>query len=152
MLKKIFATVLVLSIFLIQSSAMAGGYQQYLNGDRNYILFDGHQGGARYAVRNSLNIEKYAPPNYVISIDWVYVPDAYNGSTQNTRRNTSRFGYDWDTRKFYTINDKGEWKLLDPQGSRASGAAFAGEAEIAFYLAYGMKFCGQYNNDFYPDR
>ena len=148
MVRKIFSALLMLSVMLAGSVALAD-YQKYLGGDRNYILFDGIQGVGRYVYAPSLSVDEYNPPRYVISIDWVSVDDAYRGKTQISARDRVRFGYDWDARKIYFVNDGGEWKMIDPEGSRASGSAFAGAAEIAFALAYNLKFLGIYSEDFY---
>ena len=61
--------------------------------------------------------------------------------------------YNWDTRTVYHSWDGKEWRPIDPNGTRASGSAFAPGAEIAFWLAYGMKFyaISEYES-FYPDR
>ena len=126
------------AIFL--SAVASAEYPQYLNGDRNYILFDGFQGGARYVCRNSLSVES----RNVISIGWVYAEDG-----KITVRQNVRFGYDLSARKIYFVTDGGDWKLIEPEGSRASGSAMAGAAEIAFCLAYGEKFLGIYPDKFY---
>ena len=47
MVRKIFSALLMLSVMLAGSVALAD-YQKYLGGDRNYILFDGIQGVGRY--------------------------------------------------------------------------------------------------------
>lgn len=154
MLKKIFAAVLVLSLFLIESTATAGGYQKYLGGDRNYIIFDGHQGVARYIVRNSLKVETFAEPSCIISIDWVTVPDAYNGSTRIANRQKAYFGYTWkqgEPRKIFTINlQTKEMTHLPRNVSRAGGEAMMKAAEMTFYLVTGQKFYG-FSDSFYPD-
>ena len=155
MLKKFFTAVLVLSIFLIQSTAMAGGYQKYLNGDRNYILYDGHQGGARYVVRDSLKVETFSAPSCILSVDWVTVPDAYNGSTRIANRQKSYFGYTWkqgEQRKIFAINvQTKEMRHLPRNVTRAMGEAAMKAAEMAYYLATsGEKFYG-FPDSFYPD-
>ena len=139
MLKKIFATVFVLSIFLIQSSAMAGGYQKYLNGDRNYILYDGHMGTAWYVVRGSLRVEA------------AQVNNAYDGATTVTSQIRLFFVYDRDKRKAVWIKSPDDYLVLKRDASRAGGSAMVKAAEMAYYLATsGEKFFG-FSSDFYPD-
>ena len=152
MLKKFFTTVLVLSNFLIQSTAMAGGYQKYLNGDRNYILYDGHQGAGRYVVRNSLAVLADEYPMALIGIESVIVPNAYDGSIKISSRNKLCFAYDREARKIYSVNvQTRETKYLPPNVSRAMGEAAMKAAEIAYYLATsGKKFYG-FPDSFYPD-
>ena len=150
MLKKFFAAILVVSLLMIESTALAA-YPKYLGGDRNYILFDGHMGGARYLVRNSVQVvgdDSYA---IVLSADWVAVGDADRGGTKISGRYNCRFGYQWSKGKAFNITS-GKWNPVNPNMSRAAGGAFAGAAEIAFYLASnGKKFFGTYSDSFYPD-
>ena len=144
MLKKFFSLVLALSVMLAGSSASAVFYPQNFNGDRNYILFDGIQGVGRYVYAPSLSVDEYAPPRYVISIDWVSVQD---GKVSNSQRVT--FGYDWDAKTVSFVRNSGEWSQINPDGSRAEGSAFVAAAEIAFCLAYHQKFLGTYPESFY---
>ncbi len=150
MLRKIFSTILIVSLLMIESSAMAA-YPKYLNGDRNYILFDGHQGVGRYLIRNSL---KYLgdDPVYAVSIDWVSVNNADRGSTQiSGGRNTYRFGYSVNPKKAYNLTD-GRMNPITPTTTRAMGAATVAAAEMTFYLASsGKKFFGIFSDSFYPD-
>ena len=151
MLKKIFAAILILSVFMIQPTAMAA-YPKYLNGDRNYIMFDGHMGGARYLIRNSRNVEGEDPPAYIISVDWVVVPNADRGSTKISQRYHTVFGYNTNTRQAFTISNDGKFNQLNPNASRAEGSALVAAAEITFYLASdGVKFFGIFPDSFYPD-
>ncbi len=151
MLKKIFATVFVLSIFLIQSSAMAGGYQKYLNGDRNYILYDGHMGTAWYVVRGSLRVEADKYPAAVLSIVSAQVNNAYDGATTVTSQIRLFFVYDRDKREAVWIKSQDDYLILKRDASRAGGSAMVKAAEMAYYLATsGEKFFG-FSSDFYPD-
>lgn len=53
----------------------AESYPVYLNGDRNYILCDAYKETAWYLDRSSLNVQKYDPPQYIIAVNVVTVPD-----------------------------------------------------------------------------
>lgn len=143
MLRKIFAVTLVLSVMLAGSVSFAA-YPKNLNGDSNYILFDGIHGVGRYVYAPSLSADEYAPPRYVISIDWVSAQDR---KISNGQRVT--FGYDWNAKKISFVRDNGDWSEINPDGSRAEGSAFIAAAEIAFCLAYNQKFLGTYPDDFY---
>lgn len=151
MLKKIFSAILALSILLAGSVVMAYNYQghfpKYLNGDKNYIFCGAYRTWVGYAVRNSLNVERYNPPNYIISIDIVNT----HNCIKITGRGTSRFAYDWESKQAYEIEENGDWTLLDPRGKgpRSVGFKEALEAEMTFYLAYKKKFYGIYPDDFY---
>ena len=151
MSRNFFAVLLTLSLLLIQSAASAA-YRKYLNGDRNYIMFDGHQGIARYVVRNTLEVVADEYPRAILAIDWVIVPRAYDGDNTISARYKYCFAYDRDARKIYNVDIKtGDFHYLPRDVSRGGGAATMYAAEIAFYLASGEKFYG-FSDEFYPDR
>lgn len=131
--------IFVLCVMPTGSVAMAS-YPQYLGGDENYILCDGHMGVGFYVDKSSLNVEEYNPPHYIIAIDVVSVQDADRGNTEIHKTTTRHYYYNWDERAIYLQTKDGEWKYLDPQGSRASGASRVKAGKIAFELAYGVEF------------
>ena len=141
-MRKKFSFFLAMCILLFSSVAMAD-YPEYLGGDKNYVLFDGIQGLGRYFDKKTLNVEKYAPPSYIIAIDYVSVKDADRGNTKISDRRRIRFAYDWNSKRIYSIGNDGSWNFLDPDGSRADGCYFALGADLVFQMAYNMKF---YNN------
>ena len=144
-----FFAVMLMSLLLIQSAASAA-YQKYLNGDANYILFDGHQGVARYVVRDTLKVDAKNP--YTLSIDWVTVPRAFDGDDTISARDKFSFVYDRDARKIFVVNPKtDERRYLPRDVSRAEGSAAMCAAEVAFYLSTGEKFYG-FSDEFYPDK
>ena len=150
MLKKIFSAILALSILLFSSVAMAD-YPKYLNGDKNYVLVDGIQGRAWYAVRNSLNVERYNPPNYIISINIVSVGNADRGNTEIAGSNIHRFAYDWEYKKAYLVKNDGSLSMLNPNAKGFRQTAMADIAELVFYLAYKKKFWGSCSDEMYLD-
>ena len=132
------------------STAFASPYPDHLNGDPNYILCDGHMGVAWYVDRSSLNVQKYAPPQYIIAVNVVTVPDADKGSTAISQVKTYRFFYNSDLVRMYVdrnLNDN--WSYLDPNGSWAQTGIIMPTGEIAFALAYNYKFYGKYDDAFY---
>ena len=151
MLKKIFSAILALSILLAGSVVMAYNYQghfpKYLNGDKNYIFCGAYRTWVGYAVINSLNVERYNPPNYIISIDIVNFQD--HGKMEITGRETWRFAYDWESKQAWIIEKNGNWTLRDPTRRGKAYDLKAEIAEMTFYLAYKKKFYGIYPDDFY---
>ncbi|MBR2178994.1 MAG: hypothetical protein IJ862_01170 [Selenomonadaceae bacterium] len=153
-MKNLVSLIMLLSIMLIGATTAFADYPKYLGGDRNYIFFDGHQGIGRYVDKKSLNVEWYKPPRYIIAIDCVSVPDADRDATAINGRYRERFNYDWARGIIYRINDgtlkgiAGKW-WDSTEVSRAKDGAFAPAAEIAFGLAYNMKFLEIYPADFY---
>lgn len=124
-------------------------YPSHLNGDSNFILVDGHMGVAWYVDRSSLNVQKYAPPEYIIAVNVVSADsvigderDFYSGGQGKiTGVKTYRFYYNWNTKRMY--HDKnGTWDYLDPWGSWAATGIRMPAGEMAFYLAYNLKFYG----------
>ena len=149
--KKILAVILGLSLFVIHAAATATLYPKYLDGDRNYILFDGYQGVGRYLVRDSLKVKVDAPPAYVISVDWVTVNDADRGSGAiSPGKMHTVLAFNTDTRKIFTLVN-GKPNLLKRNASRAEGEALLTLAEFVFYLTTGKKFYGDAPDEFYPD-
>ena len=118
-------------------------YPTYLWGDKNYILCGAHMGYACYIDKSSLVVEEYNPPTYRLAINVIGVEDADRGNTTPSNKViTSHFLYNYDTKKMYTLwpNDN-KWHYIAPVGSMAeTGHYFTGE--MAFYLAYKMKFYG----------
>lgn len=133
-----------------QSSGAYGTYPDHLGGDSNYILCDGHMGSAWYVDRSSLTVQKYAPPQYIIAVNVIDVPRADLGNTEIGYVRTFRFFYNSDLGQMYVdsnLNDN--WRYLSPRGSWAETGIVMPAGEIAFALAYGMKFYGIYNDSFY---
>ena len=165
--------VLFLGLFVFAASSVAfANYPTYLNGNRDLILCDGHMGMGYYVDRTSLVVQKYEPPQYIIAVNVVTAVSAIGderdfyaggrGTITNVR--TMRFFYNWDLRQMYVgpvENDN--WRFIPPTGSWAENGVSMPAGEIAFYLAYHMKFYGSkpfynaflkrdvavYNDEFY---
>ena len=164
---------LMIAVFVLSlAAATSANYPMYLNGDRNFIRCDGHMGTAWYVDASSLNVLRYEPPEYVIAVDVVTARSAVGneddfysgGSGMVTDVRTMRFLYDWDACAMYAWNDaEMDWYYLPPGGSWAETGITMPAGEIAFYLAYHMKFYGSkpfynaflkrdvavYNDEFY---
>ena len=131
-------------------STVSADYPKFLGDDPNYILCDGQMGVGWYVDRSSLNVEKYDPPQYIISVDVVTVNDADRGNTDIRESKTFRFFYNSDLGQMYIDQDGNDnWRYLDPNGSRAATGVSMPAGEIAFALAYRMKFYGIYGDSFY---
>lgn len=160
-MKKIFS-ILVAVLLLSVAGLVSANYPPHLNGDKNLILVDGHMGVAWYVDRSSLNVQKYAPPEYIIEIKVVSADSAigneqdfYDGGQGKIREvGTYRFYYDWNAKRMYQDNN-GKWSYIDPWGSWAETGVRMPAGEMAFYLAYGLRFYGdmkkysEYTNSYY---
>lgn len=139
--KKLLLSALFLLLSGISSLVhAASGYPDYLGGDRDFLLCGGHMGTAYYIDRNSLVIEDDGPIIYNLSIDVITVHNADRKNIGPFETQTRYFRYDKENGKMYEWFDD-EWHYILPVGCMAeTGHEFSGE--MAFYLAYGMKFYG----------
>ena len=137
---KRFLSLLVFLICILNLNTASADYPDYLGGDRNYLLSGGHMGSGWYVVKNSVKVEVYDPPIYVISGKIVAVRDADLGNTEIVTSETRRYLYNIESQKMYSIGDEGCY-YIHPVGAMAStGHEFSGE--MFFYIAYHMKFYG----------
>ena len=150
-MKKILLLLSLVCTLLLAGTAMAyDPYPNHLGGDDNYILVDGHMGVAWYLDRSSLYVEKCEPPQYIIAVNVCQVNGADRGNTAISRVLTERFFYNWDLRQMYVDRDgSSNWRYLDPNGSWASTGIVMPAGEMAFYLAYDMRFYGCFDSEFY---
>lgn len=102
-------------------------------------------------------MQKYAPPNYQISIDVIYTRrkddrgsdyDDETAPREIYQRQTFKFSYNWDTKRMYVEDDMG-WRYINPKGSSAETGLVMNTGEMAFYLAYHMKFYDCLDDVFY---
>lgn len=151
-MKKILLLISLICTLLLAGTSMAyNPYPDHLGGDDNYILVDGHMGTAWYLDRSSLYVEKYEPPQYIIAVNVCQVNNADRGNTAISRVLTERFFYNWNLRQMYVDRNGGSnWRYLDPNGSWAATGIVMPAGEMAFYLAYDMRFYGsRFNGEFY---
>lgn len=150
--KKYFLLIGMLFIFLFAETSFAyNPYPTHLGDDNNYILCDGHMGAAWYVDRSSLVAQAYNPPYYKLAINVVYVPKADRGGTNIANVRTYHYYYDLNNRNMYSWDGRMDYYYyLDPNGSWAATGIRMPAGEIAFVLAYNMKFYGNhYDRDFY---
>lgn len=152
-IRRVLQVVILLICCSIASIAFASGYPDYLGGNRNLLFCGGHMGTGWYVDKTSLVVQEYNPPKYQIAVNVLQVNDADRGNTSYSVH-TVYWRYDWNTRKMYRSNTGyNNWHYVPPTGSLAeTGHEFSGE--MAFYLAYHMKFYGSktYWNDFLQKR
>lgn len=99
LLKVLFLTLtLITSMFTVSHASL---YPEYLGGDTNFVLVDGHMGRAWYIDRSSLNVQKYAPPQYIISVNTAVVENADKGNITISDIKNLRFFYNSDLGKMY---------------------------------------------------
>ena len=146
--KRTLICVLMLLCMMMLSATAFAGYSSHLGGDSNFILCDGHMGTAWYVDRSSLNVQQYAPPEYTIAVNVCTVPNADQGNTAISKVSTMRFFYNYNARSMF-IDRNGSWRHLNPNGSWAETGITMPAGEIAFYLAYHMRFYNCYDNAFY---
>lgn len=149
-LKKVLLAFLFCFLSLVGMSQAYNPYPEYLGGDSTFILCDGHMGTAWYVDRSSLVVGKYAPPQYILAVNVVTVNNADQGNTAISRVETLRFFYNSDLGQMYVDRDGTDnWRYLPPNGSWAETGISMPAGEIAFALAYNMKFYGVYDDGFY---
>lgn len=143
---------MILLIGLLWALLLSCGhaYQGYLGGNPNFVLCDGHMGTAWYVDRSSLVVGKYAPPQYILAVNVVTVHNADRGNTAIDGVRTMRYFYNSDLGQMYIDrNGNDDWRYLNPRGSWAETGVSMPAGEIAFALAYRMKFYGIYSDSFY---
>lgn len=140
------------ALMLITSTAFAESPYPRTLENNALICVDGGMGVGRYADKNSVSVDKYAPPFYELSIDVYSVnfSDSYyrehgtyvGGDYTIGDSYRLYFKYNWDTRTIFHKVD-GVWKVwdLNRHYSHAEGNPLIPySAEVAFFSAYRMKF------------
>ena len=137
--KVIISFMAAVMLFLLPSAVLAGPYNEYLNGDTNFKICDGHMGMAWYVDLSSLNVNMYNPPEYIIGINVLTVDADNNYDVKKTT--TYIFKYNYTDQTMYVENtDTGIWRYLPEGGSWAQTGVVQPAGEIAFEAAYGMPF------------
>lgn len=143
-MKKIFSVFILAGIMTFSTTCSASLFNEvYFNGDRNYIQFDSGMGRIWYVVANTINVQQYDPPEYIIAIDIVQVNPENNTMG---RHQTKRFLYNYDLQKIYIEmynpeNKTYYWKYIkDPQEKVKYHVSDVPMGEITFALAYNMSF------------
>ncbi len=155
MMKKIFLTIIML---FVATTAFAMHpvensdeiLNEMLENPSRYIRYGGESVGfSFYMDKETINVHKYAPPQYIIAVRHITYHD--NGMINENRRvsivseKLLCYAYDYDARKMYVEsrdkNGKLFWKLIDPAKSKTyHDDNWVAAGEIMFYLAYNMSF------------
>ena len=140
-------------VTLMTESAFANPYPDTLDGG-NLVCVDGGMGIGRYADRSSVKVQKYAPPNYQISIkifsvafsdEYYSKHGTYVGGPYKIGDSYIRsFRYNWD-RKIISYEygaDKAwvDWDVNRSYSHAEGDPLVPYAAEVAFVSAYNMRF------------
>ena len=143
-MKKIFSVFILAGIMMFSTTCFASLFDEvYFNGNKNYIHFDGGMGRIWYVVANTVNVQKYNPPEYIIAIDIVQVNPENNAMS---RHQTKRFKYNYDLQKMYIEmynpeNKTYYWEYIkDPHERVKYHVADVPMGELTFAIAYNMSF------------
>jgi len=141
-MRKIVLTMVAFFLLMCQSAFAANPYPPTLD-NGNLVFVDGQMGYGFYAVRSSVNVQNYNPPQYQIAINTISV-NVDNGERGKVR--THYFKYNWDSKTVYYYSEqKDAWIMWDVNRSygHAEGAPMIPNlAEVAFVSAYNMRFYG----------
>ena len=156
MYRKIFLlTILLGAITFTATAAVFPKCPTYLDADKNYILFAdlGGQGAGLYIDRKSVNVIQKDNGGCIISVDEVQVPDANLGKTKIVNRYTHYYSYVYEKNIVMRfIDDEDKWVKVNPNITNPEDENFTYDAkiaEMAYFLAFGKKFYGTFNEDFY---
>ncbi|WP_346687494.1 hypothetical protein [Megamonas hypermegale] len=145
-MKKTVDCIIILTILMISSVCLAASAKEiYFNGDKNYIQYDSGMGRIWYVIVNTVNVQKYNPPEYIVAIDVVQVNPENNTMGKPW---TVRFLYNYDLQKMYIESYNPDnrtyyWDYLkNPQESVKYHVSSVpiGMGELVFAIAYNMSF------------
>ncbi len=98
--------------------------------------------------KSSVAVQKYAPPDYQIAVNVMRVSFTTNGfdldllnSPRIYETKTHYYYYNWDSRRMYRLISDNKYDYIPPVGDYASNSSVI-EGELAFYIAYHVKFYG----------
>ena len=119
-----------------------GCFPDYIGNDRNFLLCTARLECAFYIDKKSLVIQKYDPPIYTLAVNLVQVA---NDDAQLRDVKTIYFMYKLKPRSMFVLKDGSwhhlsavyEYELIDNIDIELTRAG-----EMAFYIAYKMKFYG----------
>mgnify|MGYP007102079488 CR=1 FL=1 len=123
-------------------------YQDYFNGNRNYLFCYSSMfaeiENIVYLDKKSLVVQKYDPPIYTLAVNICSIRRDYGESTTKLQGySTLYFMYKLKPRSMYILRN-GSWHHLSAvyEDYSDSDIEFVRAGEMAFYIAYKMKFYG----------
>lgn len=159
-LVKILTALMFAAIFLLPEKISAGpsgdndpaALADLRNKPAGYVAC-GTENTSYQIDRTSLNVLKYAPPEYIIAVNLVcYSSNGLkgDGALEMARTLQRQYRYNYNERRMYVKRsvDSGAayWTFIDPkivgtlEGYKNDWDIDMAAGEIAFYLAYGMSF------------
>ena len=135
--------ILITTIF---STATAGVRDPH--SDENLTVFYQHQGYEYFLKKDTLTLVNEETP-CIISFNYFVFDSIKPENTDWSKENEMMFAYDVGERKVYFVDEDGNVSFLNPNGTVAEGSGYAMGAEIVYYLVFGEKFYGVYDEDFY---
>ena len=157
-MRKFLSALMVAASFLLAGTCAAADennpalVEDLKQNPANYIVCGGAStsGGTYYVDKNSLNVLKYAPPDYIIAVNLVYREKIGETAPETARYVSTQFSYDFDDKRIYVKrmdrNGAAYWIFIDPRkvgkndGDKNGWSKDMAASEIAFYLAYNMSF------------
>lgn len=155
-----FLVVLLIAVLLMIGNCFAFGENDPValkdlnNNPSSYIVCGGASIGiVFYVYKNSIEVQKYYPPNYEITLKMLhYSSNGMKGESFRERAYyiDKKYKYDYDERKIYieNRNENGSlyWQFIDPkiigtfEGYKQGWDKDMAAGEIAFYITYGRSF------------
>ena len=152
-MKRLFILLIAVVVVFFGWCTVSADAPENLYDDSNYILVSTQPQAdlAWYIERNSLTVEKYNPPQYIISVNICRVSNASTDYPEIVGVARGRFFYNSDLGQMYVDrNGNSNWQYISPDSPRAYSLVSKPAGEMAFYLAYNMPFYGS-NAGFYSE-
>lgn len=136
-MKRRFCTILMVFAVIIALSGMyvpqVQAYEQYWNGDSNYVLVHARMGVAKYADQSSAVLKKEGDTK-VIAMNIIYV-DADRNTVTATE--CWYFAYSSEPRMYYYNNRTNEWVKI---GGASTYDMMRNSAQVAWKAIYGYNW------------
>jgi hypothetical protein len=150
MLKKILIFVLALCWFHIGYATEYVGYwyPKYLYDDENYIICDARMDTGWYVDKSSIVLEKEDDNRIILSVTVIgakyrnhYDKQPFALYDIESKYSTDYlYLYDLDAKDIYILQETGEWKYIDPNGSWADVGIILHVATKTYEVQYGTDF------------
>lgn len=127
-----------LSIIILNFSSSAFAYEKYLNGNKNFILVDGHMGYGFYLVKDSIKISSQSN-KYELKA-WAKICVAEERTKKITDSYDKYYKYDLLANKMYVQNKYGVYEYVPTTGSWAETGVILPTGNLIFQILKGKKF------------